>query len=162
MDFTPNQSRNTDLHLNARGLVKKNKLRPHRSDYWYLPSKADADFVAHMEDVLDVYEITGCPSIIGLLRSYHIVFDIQFGATDNGTLFELLGEHFTHEFHFGIPRFTVGNPGLRLRADHHNAKNLSHLRLEESRQTCRRNAFRPRRQASKWIQSCIALRSSPP
>lgn len=31
-------------------------MRPHRSDYWCLPSRADADFVAHMEDVLDVYE----------------------------------------------------------------------------------------------------------
>lgn len=31
-------------------------MRPHRSDYWCLPKKADADFVAAMEDVLDVYE----------------------------------------------------------------------------------------------------------
>ncbi|MBQ9461883.1 MAG: IS630 family transposase [Clostridia bacterium] len=31
-------------------------MRPHKSDYWCLPAKADADFVAAMEDVLDVYE----------------------------------------------------------------------------------------------------------
>ena len=42
--------------------AKKNKLHPHRSDYWCLPSKADADFVAHMEDVLDVYERPYDPS----------------------------------------------------------------------------------------------------
>jgi hypothetical protein len=35
---------------------KKNKLRPHRNQYWCLPSVADAEFIAHMEDVLDVYE----------------------------------------------------------------------------------------------------------
>lgn len=37
-------------------------MHPHRSDYWCLPSKADADFVAHMEDVLDVYERPYDPS----------------------------------------------------------------------------------------------------
>ena len=42
--------------------AKKNKLHPHRSEYWCLPSKADADFVAHMEDVLDVYERPYDPS----------------------------------------------------------------------------------------------------
>lgn len=36
---------------------KKNQLRPHRSDYWCLPNKADAEFVACMEDVLDIYEL---------------------------------------------------------------------------------------------------------
>lgn len=36
--------------------VKKNELRPHRSQYWCLPSVADAEFVAAMEDILDVYE----------------------------------------------------------------------------------------------------------
>jgi hypothetical protein len=36
---------------------KKNKLRPHKNDYWCIPSKEDAEFVACMEDVLDVYEL---------------------------------------------------------------------------------------------------------
>lgn len=27
------------------------------NDYWCIPSKEDADFVACMEDVLDVYEL---------------------------------------------------------------------------------------------------------
>ena len=37
--------------------LKKTKLRPHMNDYWCIPSKEDADFVACMEDVLDVYEL---------------------------------------------------------------------------------------------------------
>ena len=36
---------------------KKNRLKPHRSDYWCLPSIGDAEFIAAMEDVLDVYEL---------------------------------------------------------------------------------------------------------
>ena len=36
--------------------VKKNELKPHRSQYWCLPPVADAEFIAAMEDVLDVYE----------------------------------------------------------------------------------------------------------
>ena len=35
----------------------KNKLRPHKNDYWCITSKEDAEFVACMEDVLDVYEL---------------------------------------------------------------------------------------------------------
>ena len=27
------------------------------NDYWRIPSKTDADFVASMEDILDVYEL---------------------------------------------------------------------------------------------------------
>ena len=36
---------------------KKNKLRPHKNDYWCIPSKEDPEFIACMEDVLDVYEL---------------------------------------------------------------------------------------------------------
>lgn len=39
------------------GRALKNKLRPHLNDYWCIPSKEDADFVACMEDVLDIYEL---------------------------------------------------------------------------------------------------------
>lgn len=35
----------------------KKQLRPHRSDYWCIPSIEDADFIAAMEDVLNVYEL---------------------------------------------------------------------------------------------------------
>ena len=35
----------------------KNKLRPHRIDYWCLPNKADANFVACIEDILGLYEL---------------------------------------------------------------------------------------------------------
>lgn len=32
------------------------------NDYWCIPSKEDADFVACMEDVLDVYELPCNPA----------------------------------------------------------------------------------------------------
>lgn len=37
-------------------ILVKNDLRPHLSEYWNIPPKDDAEFVANMEDVLDVYE----------------------------------------------------------------------------------------------------------
>lgn len=35
---------------------KKNKLRPHKNTYWCIPTVGSGEFVACMEDVLDVYE----------------------------------------------------------------------------------------------------------
>ena len=40
----------------VRQTLKKNALRPHRSAYWVIPPDEDADFVASMEQTLDVYE----------------------------------------------------------------------------------------------------------
>lgn len=31
-------------------------MRPHKNDYWCIPPKENAEFVACMEDILDVYE----------------------------------------------------------------------------------------------------------
>lgn len=39
------------------GRALKNNLRPHKNEYWCIPSREDAEFIACMEDVLDVYEI---------------------------------------------------------------------------------------------------------
>ncbi len=35
----------------------KNKLRPHKNDYWCIPTKEDPEFIACMEDILDIYEL---------------------------------------------------------------------------------------------------------
>ncbi len=35
--------------------AQKNELKPHLSEYWCIPRKQDAEFVACMEDVLEVY-----------------------------------------------------------------------------------------------------------
>ena len=35
--------------------AEKNRLKPHLNEYWCIPPKHSAEFVAHMEDVLDVY-----------------------------------------------------------------------------------------------------------
>ena len=35
----------------------KNKLRPHKNDYWCIPAKEDLEFIACKEDIFDVYEL---------------------------------------------------------------------------------------------------------
>ena len=37
-------------------ILVKNDLRPHLNEYWCIPPNEDAEFVAHMEDILDVYQ----------------------------------------------------------------------------------------------------------
>ena len=37
-------------------VLNRNELRPHLSEYWCIPPQEDADFVAHMEDILDLYQ----------------------------------------------------------------------------------------------------------
>ena len=37
-------------------VLKRNAIRPHLVDYWCIPPEEDAEFVAAMEDVLDVYQ----------------------------------------------------------------------------------------------------------
>lgn len=36
--------------------LSKNELRPHLNEYWCIPPKEDAEFVANMEDILDIYQ----------------------------------------------------------------------------------------------------------
>ena len=38
-------------------ILQRNEIRPHLSEYWCIPPKEDADFVACMEDILDVYQM---------------------------------------------------------------------------------------------------------
>lgn len=38
-------------------VLKRNQLRPHLNEYWCIPPEEDADFVAHMEDILDLYQM---------------------------------------------------------------------------------------------------------
>ena len=37
-------------------ILQKNEIRPHINEYWCIPPDGDAEFVAAMEDVLDVYQ----------------------------------------------------------------------------------------------------------
>lgn len=37
-------------------VLRKNDIRPHLNEYWCIPPEEDADFVAHMEDILDLYQ----------------------------------------------------------------------------------------------------------
>lgn len=37
-------------------ILNRNDLRPHLSEYWCIPPKEDAEFVACMEDILDLYQ----------------------------------------------------------------------------------------------------------
>ncbi|MBU1320683.1 MAG: IS630 family transposase [candidate division Zixibacteria bacterium] len=43
-------------HETVRQTLKKNELKPHLRKSWVIPPKQNADFVAHMEDVLEVYK----------------------------------------------------------------------------------------------------------
>lgn len=43
-------------------VMQRNEIRPHLSSYWCIPPKEDAEFVAHMEDILDVYRLPYDPS----------------------------------------------------------------------------------------------------
>lgn len=43
-------------HETIRQVLKDNELKPWLREEWCLPPKNDADFVYHMEDVLDVYQ----------------------------------------------------------------------------------------------------------
>ena len=46
----------TISHETVRQTLKKNELKPWLNKSWVIPPKANAEFVAHMEDVLDVYK----------------------------------------------------------------------------------------------------------
>lgn len=37
-------------------VMQRNELKPHLNSYWCIPPEEDADFVAAMEDVLDIYQ----------------------------------------------------------------------------------------------------------
>lgn len=37
-------------------ILKRNEIRPHLSEYWCIPPEEDAEFTAHMEDILDLYQ----------------------------------------------------------------------------------------------------------
>lgn len=43
-------------HETVRHLLEDNELKPWRKEEWCIPKQADAEFVYHMEDVLDVYK----------------------------------------------------------------------------------------------------------
>ncbi len=43
-------------------VMKRNEIRPHLNSYWCIPPKEDAEFVAHMEDILDAYRLPYAPS----------------------------------------------------------------------------------------------------
>lgn len=43
-------------HETVRQMLEDNELKPWRREEWCIPKQADAEFVYHMEDVLDVYK----------------------------------------------------------------------------------------------------------
>ena len=47
--------RGLDLRRDGPAGSEKNELKPHLKEQWCIPPEADAEFVAAMEDVLDVY-----------------------------------------------------------------------------------------------------------
>jgi transposase len=49
-------------HETIRQVLNDNELKPWRKEEWCIPPKANAEFVYHMEDVLDVYKRPADPS----------------------------------------------------------------------------------------------------
>ena len=43
-------------HETVRQVLKKNKIKPWQRKEWCIPPEANAEFVCHMEDVLDIYK----------------------------------------------------------------------------------------------------------
>jgi hypothetical protein len=59
---------------------KKNELQPHLSKYWKIPPEGSAAFVAHMEDVLDIYHL---PYDNGWAQNHHVaLYSARAGAPD--------------------------------------------------------------------------------
>jgi transposase len=38
-------------------ILQRNEIHPHLSEYWCIPPEEDAEFVANMEDILDLYQL---------------------------------------------------------------------------------------------------------
>ena len=38
-------------------ILKRNEIHPHLNEYWCIPPEEDAEFVANMEDILDLYQL---------------------------------------------------------------------------------------------------------
>lgn len=66
------------VKISSAGL--KNGLPPHKNDYCCIPSKEDAEFVACMENVLDVYEFPydpKCPVVCMDEKPYQLLRDAR-------------------------------------------------------------------------------------
>ena len=50
-------------HETVRQVLHKNELKPWQRQEWCIPPEANAEFVYHMEDVLDVYKRPADPSL---------------------------------------------------------------------------------------------------
>ncbi len=46
-----------DFSRNRATDTQKNELKPWLNTSWVIPAPANAEFVAHMEDVLDLYSV---------------------------------------------------------------------------------------------------------
>lgn len=53
----------TPVSNDTIGRALKNCLRSHKNDYQCIPSKEDAEFIACMEDILDIYELPYNPNV---------------------------------------------------------------------------------------------------
>ena len=49
-------------HETVRQVLKKNKIKPWQKKEWCIPPEANAEFVCHMEEVLDVYQKPNDPA----------------------------------------------------------------------------------------------------
>ena len=79
------QSRRAELcpvrvaHDRAAG-SKKNERKPHLSKCWKIPPEGSAAFVAHMEDILEIYHLPydpDCPLVCMDESSQHLIGEVR-------------------------------------------------------------------------------------
>ena len=50
-------------HTGIADMLNTNQVKPHLSSYWCIPKTNDASFVAHMEDILGIYQLPYNPDV---------------------------------------------------------------------------------------------------
>ena len=50
-------------HTGIAEMLNTNQVKPHLSNYWCIPKTNDASFVAHMEDILGIYQLPYNPDV---------------------------------------------------------------------------------------------------
>ncbi|MBM4289773.1 MAG: IS630 family transposase [Deltaproteobacteria bacterium] len=124
-------------HMTVQRILKKTKLKPHLRKYWKIPPEKSAAFVAHMEDVLQVY---------------HLPYDPDYPQVCmDETCKQLIGE---------VQAPLACAPGRPARVDHEYVRNgVAQIFLEVEPLTGRRHVaameHRTRKDWAGWIKGML-------
>ena len=104
--------RRFDQPRNHPAYAEKNAMTQRKIEYWVLPPQADAEFVAHMEQVLDLYQKPydpDCPGMMGWTPPLNGIGMCQGGAVATHHLEEeaSYGARYHHRHRSGEAEFSV-------------------------------------------------------